>query len=96
LYDFPSGELVTGCCMQPDLERMRRHWRALCEDIGERLAGTQGERRAAEYIRGAFTDAGSVRTDIATFQSQENLSSRASTKRWSGAKLRENRAAKNR
>lgn len=44
-----------------------RDWRALCEDIGERRAGTEEERRAAEYIAGRFRQAGVERVDIEPF-----------------------------
>ena len=34
----------------PLLDQLTRDWQVLCHDIGERRAGTEGERRAAEYI----------------------------------------------
>ncbi len=36
--------------MNPSTDRMRRHWRVLCDEIGNRLCGTTGEQRAADYI----------------------------------------------
>lgn len=38
--------------------RLRRDWEMLCTSIGERLAGTESERRAAAYIADQFTAAG--------------------------------------
>src|SRR5882672_11146721 len=35
-------------------ERMLKHWRVLCREIGERRAGTQGERAAEEYLLTQF------------------------------------------
>ncbi len=44
--------------------RIWRDWQVLCEDIGERRAGTAGEKRAAEHIARAMTTAGlTVRTE---------------------------------
>jgi hypothetical protein len=51
----------------PDEARMMAHWKALCEDIGERLAGTEQEKRAADYILGKFREAGLVNCHLETF-----------------------------
>jgi aminopeptidase YwaD len=40
--------------------RMQEHVRVLAQDIGVRLAGTEGERRAAAYIAGQFRHYGLV------------------------------------
>jgi hypothetical protein len=37
---------------------LARDWRVLCEEIGERRAGSTGERRAAEFIAGRFAALG--------------------------------------
>src|SRR6516162_5136094 len=38
----------------PSLARIRSHWSSLCEGIGERRAGSDGDQGAAEYILGQF------------------------------------------
>ena len=38
--------------------RIRRHWNVLCEEIGERYSGTEGEQRAADYIERQFRQLG--------------------------------------
>ena len=40
------------------LERIRAHWDVLCAQIGERRAGSQGDRAAADYILKQFQVAG--------------------------------------
>jgi len=42
----------------PLLAQLTRDWRVLCDEIGERRAGTDGERRAAEYIISQLRAAG--------------------------------------
>ncbi len=42
----------------PSAARLKADWRQLCRTIGERRAGTAGERRAAEYIADQFAQAG--------------------------------------
>ncbi len=39
-------------------ERIRAHWFHLCSEIGERRAGSAGDRAAADYILGQFSAAG--------------------------------------
>jgi aminopeptidase YwaD len=46
---------------------LSRDWRALCEEIGERRAGSAAERRAAEFIAGRFADKGLGPVRIETF-----------------------------
>jgi len=47
-------------------DQLTRDWRVLCHDIGERRAGTEGERRAAEYIVEQLRAAGAkdARTEV--------------------------------
>jgi Iap family predicted aminopeptidase len=40
--------------MRVDRERLWKHLRYLCEEIGPRLSGTQGDERAVEYIASHF------------------------------------------
>src|SRR5216110_1654082 len=42
-------------------------WQTLCEKIGERRAGTELERRAAEFVRMRFQDAGVKAVQIEEF-----------------------------
>ncbi|NUQ00434.1 MAG: hypothetical protein HUU35_11335, partial [Armatimonadetes bacterium] len=44
--------------VKPDQERLLRHWRVLCEDIGERRAGTAGEDAAVAYLAEQFAGLG--------------------------------------
>ena len=44
--------------IKPGASRIERDWKVLCQDIGIRLAGTEGEERAARYILGEFEKAG--------------------------------------
>ncbi|MGH7145456.1 MAG: M28 family metallopeptidase [Planctomycetota bacterium] len=44
--------------LHPNPARIWKAWRVLCEDIGERRAGTAGERKAAEFILKSFQEAG--------------------------------------
>ncbi|MCG3179524.1 MAG: hypothetical protein BIFFINMI_01860 [Phycisphaerae bacterium] len=50
----------------PDADRLRADWRVLCRQIGERRAGTAGERRAADFMAAEFESAG-LDTRIETF-----------------------------
>ncbi len=49
-----------------DIQSMNRHWRVLCETIGNRYAGTEGEQAAADYIEGQFRKVGL--TDVRQFE----------------------------
>src|SRR4051794_10472565 len=48
-----------------DPGRMAKHWRVLCEEIGERRAGSKGEKAAADYLVKTFQELGlaSVRAE---------------------------------
>jgi aminopeptidase YwaD len=48
-------------------ESIMSDWRVLCEDIGERLAGTDQERRAAQYIMEKFRKTGCAHCHLETF-----------------------------
>lgn len=37
-----------------DVRRINQHWRVLCEEIGNRYAGTEGEQAAADYVEVQF------------------------------------------
>ncbi len=37
-----------------DLTQIRRHWRSLCDTIGERVSGSEDEQRAADYVERQF------------------------------------------
>lgn len=43
---------------QADKQKLRKHWRVLCEHIGVRYAGTNGEQEAADYIEAHFHSLG--------------------------------------
>lgn len=55
---------MTGLTIEPSL--LENHLRALCLDIGTRLAGTPGERLGAEYIAQQFAQLG-LATEIQDF-----------------------------
>ena len=42
----------------PEQSALARDWRVLCDDLGERRAGSVAERRAAEFIAGRFAELG--------------------------------------
>ena len=47
-------------------ERLWRHHRKLCKEIGHRLLGTENDKRAAEYIESHFKSCG-LRTSSQVF-----------------------------
>lgn len=51
----------------PSADRLRRDWTILCEGIGERRAGSAGERQAAAYIAEQMTAAGLAGVQIEEF-----------------------------
>jgi hypothetical protein len=51
---FPAGEI-------------QHDWRVLCEDIGERRAGSAAEQRAAAHVAARFRAAGADRVEVETF-----------------------------
>ncbi len=55
------------CADAIDAARLRRDWRVLCADIGERLAGTEAEGRAAAYIAAGLRAAGCTGVREETF-----------------------------
>lgn len=60
---------------KPDPDRVLAHVKALAGDIGIRAAGTDGEKRAAEYIASALRDAGyTVAVEPFTFDLRYDLS----------------------
>ena len=60
---------------KPDPDRVLAHLKALAGDIGTRAAGTDGEKRAAEYIAAALRDAGyTVAVEPFTFDLRYDLS----------------------
>ncbi len=42
----------------PNPGRMMKHWRVLCEEIGERRAGSKNEKRTADYLQKQFLELG--------------------------------------
>jgi hypothetical protein len=48
-------------------DTLRDDWRALCENIGERRAGTAAEQRAADFVAQRFTAAGLANVQIEPF-----------------------------
>jgi hypothetical protein len=46
---------------------LKSDWRVLCEDIGERRAGTDAEQRAARFIAQSFSAAGMANVQTETF-----------------------------
>lgn len=54
------------------------HWKFLCEEIGERRAGSDAEHRSAEYIRQQFRNAGLNDSRLEAFECNSLRSARAS------------------
>lgn len=55
------------CVDAIDARRIRRDWRILCRDIGERRAGTEAEQRAADFIADRLGEAGCAGVRQETF-----------------------------
>ena len=53
--------------IKPSEPRLLADWKMLCATIGERLAGTDAERQAADYIRDGFIAAGCADSRIEEF-----------------------------
>ncbi len=51
----------------PNPKRILRHWKVLCETIGDRRAGSLGEQAAAEYLATGFTRLGLANVQMETF-----------------------------
>jgi aminopeptidase YwaD len=54
----PAAATAASTPADPEVDRALEHLRVLAAEIGVREAGTPGERRAAEYIRGQFEQFG--------------------------------------
>ncbi len=44
--------------MEAQIKEVKKHFRVLCKEIGERHLGSKGEKKAADYIKKHFTRAG--------------------------------------
>ena len=64
--------------MKVDPDRMRRTWDAMCTDIGERLAGTEAEARAAAAIVAALEQAGCTGSRMESFACRSRRGARVS------------------
>lgn len=53
--------------LKPEASRIEKHWSMICEQIGIRLAGTEGEERAAQYILEEFEKAGCQNCHLENF-----------------------------
>jgi len=53
---------------KPDVKSIRRHWKVLCQDIGERVAGSAKERRALRYVAGEFEKLGLANVQLEPFE----------------------------
>lgn len=54
--------------LHPDPVRIWKDWRVLCEQIGERRAGTAGERKAADFILKSFKESGLQNGELEEFK----------------------------
>ncbi|MCX6953443.1 MAG: M28 family peptidase [Verrucomicrobia bacterium] len=59
-----------------------RDWRVLCEEIGERRAGSAGERRAAEFVAGRFAALGLRRVATEEFPCTSLARARSRVQAW--------------
>ena len=53
---------------QPDTKQIARHWKTLCSDIGQRVAGSRNEHLALQYIADEFEGLGLARCHIEPFE----------------------------
>jgi hypothetical protein len=53
--------------LSPSLDRIKRHWSELCSRIGERRAGSAGDRAAADYVLEQFRQAGLPKVNAEPF-----------------------------
>ncbi|KPJ83614.1 MAG: hypothetical protein AMS17_17250 [Spirochaetes bacterium DG_61] len=53
--------------VRPDSSRMEADWKVICEDIGERLAGTDKEEQAAQYVLEKLQEAGCTNAHLEHF-----------------------------
>ena len=65
-----------------------RDWRVLCEDIGERRAGSAAERRAAEFVARRWTELGLAPPVIEAFPCTSLVRARSRVQAWSGGRWR--------
>ncbi len=65
-----------------------RDWRVLCDDIGERRAGSSAERRAAEFVARRWTGLGLTSVAIEEFPCTSLVSARSRVQAWSGGRWR--------
>jgi hypothetical protein len=65
-----------------------RDWRVLCEDIGERRAGSSAERRAAEFVARRWAEMGLTSVAIEEFPCRSLVSARSRVQAWSGGRWR--------
>lgn len=77
----------------PFRNRIMADWKALCVKIGVRLAGTENEWEAAEYILKRFKEAGCDFSDIETFACNSRTRARVSVEirangRWKAVQAR--------
>ncbi|HEY5915319.1 MAG TPA: M20/M25/M40 family metallo-hydrolase [Verrucomicrobiae bacterium] len=70
------------------LERLRQHWSELCLHIGERRAGSAGDRAAAEYVLGHFRRAGLSAAHAEDFPCVSVAQARAEVAIGAGRRLR--------
>lgn len=72
----------------PDSKTLMRDWRVLCDEIGERRAGSPAERRAAEFIAGRFAALGLARIVTEEFPCTSLARARSRVEARVGAKWR--------
>ena len=65
-----------------------RDWRVLCDDIGERRAGSSAERRAAEFVARRWAEMGLTSVAIEEFPCTSLVSARSRVQAWSGGRWR--------
>lgn len=71
-----------------DVEALTRDWRVLCDDIGERRAGSTAERHAAEFVAHRWTELGLTQVALEEFPCTSLVSARCRVQAWSGGRWR--------
>ena len=71
-----------------DLTQIRKHWHSLCETIGERISGSEGEERAAAYIERQFRRFGLTEVTRQSFEFPNYERSRCALRIRSGRSRR--------
>ena len=74
-------------------DRMLADWKVLCDEIGERLAGTESEWRAAEHVLSALAAAGCATCHLETFACNSRKRGAAKVEVRDGRKWRKVAAA---